>query len=164
MPKVAKKANIKSSAVEKTIDTAVSNMTQVCEDAAKAVADQTKEAKKLLLESRRASKKRATLMKRKKTATNRLKKDPTADNRKALKAVEKEIALVSKGLVKTRADKAAVTAELAALRANFKRVKTYLGVIGKADRALNQHKKRKPRAKKKVSLSVIGSEDLATAA
>ncbi len=164
MAKAVKKSIINSNAVEKTTDTSLSNLTKVCNDAVAAVEVKTKEAKKLATEIKRFSKKRAALMKRKKTATAKLKKDGGAESRKALKAVEKDIAQITKELNKLKPAKASVSEELVALKAGCKRVTAYVSAIEKADNILNKPVKKRKKAKKKPVISLVSTDPIADAA
>jgi regulator of replication initiation timing len=154
----AKKTLIKSSVVATTVDTSLSTMTKVCTDAAAAIDSISKEAKKLLLDNKRLSKKKSILLKRKKTVAGKLQKSPVADNRKMLKSIEKEIGVVSKDLEKVKSVKAKVTEELSSLRVNHKRLNAYLNAVKTTDRILNKPKAKKSKpTKKKAVLSVVSS-------
>jgi hypothetical protein len=98
----------------------------------------------------RLSKKRATLLKRKKLATTRVQKEPSADNNKALRDVKKELDSVTKELGKAKIVKDANNAELSDLRASLKRATAYRKGVAAADKVLNKPKK-KSRRKKAVS-------------
>jgi len=164
MAKTVKKVSVVSSlAVEKTIETSVGNLAKACSDAAAAVATKTKETSKLAAEIKRCSKKRVTLMKRKKIAANKLKKESSADNRKALKEVEKEITSVAKELGKFKPIKASVSEELTALKGHYKRVAAYVGAFEKADKILNKPKKKlkkRKKAKNNAVISLVSSDSL----
>lgn len=165
MAKAVKKSIIISSvAVEKTTDTSLSNLDKVCKDAAAAVETKTKEAKKLAIEIKRLSKKRAALMKRKKTAAAKLKKDAGAENRKVLKAVEKDIAQTAKELNKLKPAKVSVSEELVALKAGCKRVTAYVSAIEKTDKILNKPIKKRKKVKKKPVISLVSTDPIADAA
>ncbi|NOZ54883.1 MAG: hypothetical protein GXP08_17405 [Gammaproteobacteria bacterium] len=135
--------------MEKTISSSLDSLFSAFSNSADAVETLSKDAKKLALESKRLTKKRSALMKRKKIAAGKLKKSPDAANRKALKDVEKEIAGVTKLLDKVKPQKAASTEELMALKACFKKASAYMKSIEGADKTLNKPKKkiRKKRAK-----------------
>ena len=150
MAKKAKSSVAKSASVEKVIDNAMAALATAYSDGEKAVAALSKIAKKLTSEGKRLSKKRATLAKRKKTATAKVKKDGSADAKKLLKTTVKELNAVKKDAAKSTAAKAANAAELKGLKVSTKRTKAYLAVIAKADKVLNKpkKKKRKKRAKK----------------
>ncbi len=164
MAKAVKKSIINSIAVEKTTETSLSNLAKVCKDAVAAVATKTTEAKKLVTEIKRFSKKRVVLMKRKKTAATKLKKEGGAGNRKALKAVEKEIAQTAKELNKLKPAKTAVSEELVALKAGCKRLTAYVNAIEKADKTLNKPIKKRKKVKKKPVISLVSADPIADAA
>jgi len=153
MAKVAKKSTVKSSALEKTISTSIDSLSSAFSVSASAVETLSKDAKKLTLESKRLAKKRMMLMKRKKTAATKLKKTPDAANRKALKDVEKELAVVTKMIDKVKPQKTESAEELTALKACFRRVSAYMKSIEGADKVLNKPKKkvRKKRAKPRAA-------------
>jgi len=164
MAKAVKKSLISSNAVEKTTEASLINLAKVCNDAAAAIATKTKDTKKLAVEIKRFSKKRATLAKRKKSAATKLKKDKIAANRQALKEVEKELSQVDKDLNKLKPAKAAISEELAALKASYKRVSAYVSVIDKADKILNKPAKKRKKAKKKPVVTLVSDEPMANAA
>lgn len=153
MAKATKKSIVKSSALEKTISTSIDSLSSAFNVSADAVATLSNDAKKLTLEAKRLTKKRAILLKRKKTAATKLKKAPDAANRKALKDVEKEIAVITKLLDKVKPQKASSTEELTALKACFRKVSAYMKSIEGADKVLNKPKKkvRKKRAKPRAA-------------
>ncbi len=70
-------------------------------------------------------------------------------NKKAVAAVAKELNATKNALDKTRVSKAAVSAELAALKAAAKRLTAYTKAIAAADKVLNKPVKK--RKKKKVA-------------
>ena len=109
------------------------------------IAAATKQAKSYLAEAKRLGKKRTTLLKRKKSAAARLKKTTNADNRKAHKAIEKELTAVKKAIAKLTPVKSAHAIELASLKTTQKRINAYTGVLDKADKLLNKPKKKKPK-------------------
>jgi chemotaxis response regulator CheB len=150
MARSTQKKIIKNVAVEKTISTALSSLTSIKDDCAAAVVSRSNDAKKWLAESKKLTKKRATLMKRKKAAATRLKKNPNADNRKAVKAVEKELATIVKMIDKSKPQKQANADELAGLKANLKAVSAYLISIEKSRKALEKPKKSKKKPKRKA--------------
>ncbi len=143
-----KKTVVKSAVLSKKIESAIAALTEASEAGAKAIDVRGKEVKKLATAAKRLSKKRATLLKRKKTASNKLKSAPGVETRKALNAVVKELTAVSKQAPKARAVKAAAAAELAGLKSASKRVTAYVKSLEKADKLLNKPaKKRKKRRK-----------------
>lgn len=146
--KTKKKAVIKSSAVEKAIASSLENLTMALESTEKAIKERSATAKKLTSESKRLSKKRAILTRRKKTAKVKLTKTPDAANRKALKDVEKEIAVITKQITKSTPVKQENTSELASLKASHRQASAYVKGIQQADKVLAKPKKK--RRKKRV--------------
>jgi len=149
MPKSKKATVMKSAALEKLVSGSMNNLQVACDDGAKAVATRSSEAKKLLAESKRISKKRAILIRRKKTTALKLKKVADAATRKALREVEKELTAIKKMTDKVRIGKSALAEELKGLKENQRRAATYLKVIEKADKILNKPKKKKRRRRVK---------------
>ena len=146
MAKTAKKSIIKAGALDKIINSSTEALDKACNAASKAVAKKAAEAKKLTAEVKRHSKKKATLSKRKKTASTRQKKNPNAENRKAVTAVIKEIKSTGSALDKARASKAVTSTELSALKSAEKRLSAYTKAIAAADKVLNKPKKRRKKA------------------
>ncbi|MCW9025373.1 MAG: hypothetical protein OQK73_11940 [Gammaproteobacteria bacterium] len=151
--KAKAKKVVKNDAIEKSINVVMSTLSDAGVDCEKSILVCTKDAKSNLAASKRLSKKRAALSKRKRTTAARLKKTPNAENRKAAKAVEKELAAVKKEIDKLTPIKSANAAELAALKVTSRRINAYAGVLERADRVLNKPKKkrRKKRAAKKAA-------------
>jgi len=149
MPKSKKATVMKSAALEKLVSGSMDNLQVACDDGAKAIATRSGEAKKLLAESKRISKKRAVLIRRKKTTSMKLKKVADAATRKILRDVEKELAAIKKVGEKVRASKSSLAEELKGLKENQKRAAAYLKVIEKADKILNKPKKKKRRRRVK---------------
>jgi len=143
---------MKSAALEKLVSSSMNNLQVASDDGAKAIATRSGEAKKLLAESKRISKKRAILTKRKKTTSLKLKKVADAATRKILRDVEKELAAIKKMAEKVRISKTSLAEELKGLKENQKRAATYLNVIEKADKILNKPKKKKRRRRVKKAL------------
>jgi len=135
---VKAKPIVKAAALDKTINASTDSLTNACGNAATAITKKTDEAKKLMVEVKRHTRKKATLTKRSKTAAAKLKKDPNAANKKAVGAVAKEINSTKSALDKARANKAVVSTELAALRAASKRLNAYTKAITAADKVLNK--------------------------
>ena len=151
MAKAAKQSVVKSSSVATAITSGIENLTSAMGNAEKAVATRSKDAKKLAADSKKLGKKRAVLMKRKKIAATKLKKDPGADARKALKSVETDLATVKKEIEKITPMKTANSEELTGLKVGLKRAAAYIKGIDAADRVLNKKpKKAKSRKKAKV--------------
>ena len=143
----AKKSIAKSSAVDKLLAGAIDKLTEANAKCGKAVASRSKDAKKFATAVKRLAKRKATLLKRKKTASNRVKKDSNTDNKKALRAVIKDLAATNRDLGKARKVKAANTAELSPLKAANRRLTAYTKGIAAADKVINKPKK-KTRKKK----------------
>ena len=146
---VKKKPLIKSSMAKSKLETAVSVLSAACEEGNKAIIARAKDGKKNALLVSRLSKRRTALVKRKSAAAARLKKDASADNRKALNAVNKDIKSVSSELKKAKSVKDANNLELSGLRATLKSANAYMKAIAAADRVLNRPKKKR-RARKKA--------------
>ena len=155
MPSPKTKAIAKSNVLEKTITASVASLASACNQSAVAVDSLSKVAKTLAKESSRLNKKRAVLMKRKKTAAAKQKKNPNAENRKALQGVDKELTATSKEIAKVRPKKESNAVELKALRTWLQRASAYTKGIESADRVLNKPKKKARRkvAKKKADLN-----------
>lgn len=149
----SKKAVTKSAAVEKSLTSAIENLTAACVDGEKAIDVRSKESKKLALQVRKLSKKRTTLMRRKKAAAGKVRSAPSAEARKVLRDTTKEAALVGKELTKAKAEKSVVSTELAALKANQRIAGAYMKVIEKADKVLNKPKKKRKKRRAKKALS-----------
>ncbi len=149
MPKSKKATVMKSAVLEKLVSGSMNNLQVASDGGAKAIASRSAEAKKLLAESKRISKKRAILIRRKKTTSMKLKKVADAATRKILRDVEKELAAIKKVGEKVRASKTSLAEELKGLKENQKRAATYLNVIEKADKILNKPKKKKRRRRVK---------------
>ncbi len=139
---------IGSSAAEKAVNIAVSSLVDMATSTNNAIIILDKQNKKLAAEAKRLGKKRIMLMKRKKTAANKLKKDASAINKKDLKTVDNEIAATKKEAARITSQKTSVSVELTALKAVSKRAAAYNKAMGMMDRVLNKPKKK---AKKKKS-------------
>ena len=144
---------ITSGAAEKAVDSAVNSLADMAVSTYNATIVLDKENKKLAAEAKRLGKKRIMLLKRKKTAANKLKKDASAINKKGLKAVDNEIAAITKDAAKIRSQKTAVSAELSSLKTVSKRAAAYNKAVGMMDRVLNKPKKKS--AKKKVAKKAL---------
>jgi len=149
--KVANKKTITSASALKTIDGAITNLTAVVSSTASAIAELSKEKKTLLTAAKRLARKRATLVRKKKVAASKLKKDATAANKKLVDGLTKEIATIKKEALKVAAHKSRITEELAALKVSSKRVVAYAKAISAADKMLNKPKKKRRLSKKTVS-------------
>ncbi len=153
MAKTTKKSIIKSASVDAKISSAIESLMAASNDGNNAIAVRSKDGAKFAAEVKKLTKKRATLIKRKKTAATKVKKSPDAETRKALRTVEKDLASTKKDLDKSKVQKSANAGELASLKAGQRKVAAYLKVIGQADKVLNKPKKkaRKKPAKKAVA-------------
>lgn len=138
---------------EKSVNAALESLTDMLAASAKAVIAVGKENKTLAAAAKRLSKKRAALTKKKKNASARVKKEANADNKKALKAIVKELTSVKNEASKIATKKTAVLAELNGLKTVSKRAAAYTKAIDSADKVLNKpkKKKRKKKAVKKVA-------------
>jgi len=144
---VSKKKIIKNAALAKVIDSSLSNLEAATANGAKALAVATKNSKQSSAEGKRLSKKRITLIKRRKTASAKVKKDPIAANKKALNAVDKELAAIRKAAAKNKLVRVANFEELSGLRVSCRRLSAYSKAIAAADKALNKPKKKTRRRK-----------------
>ena len=140
-----KRAIAKSTAVTKNIETALAALGAACVAGDRAVATRSKGGKSLTATTKRLSRKRAILTKRKRTSAKRAKAAPSGETRKALRAVAKELATTKSQLDKTRAAKGANAVELAALKAAQRRTNAYAKAIVQAEAALNKRAKRRKR-------------------
>jgi hypothetical protein len=136
-----RKTVAKSAAVERNLEAAMVKLAAACKDGDSAVTVRSKTNKKLTAEVKRLTKKRGVLTRRKKTASARVKKSPSGETRRALRAVVRELETVKKAQAKAKAAKAANREELIALKAAQKRANAYKRVIAQADKALNKRKK-----------------------
>ena len=144
---VNKKPVIKNAALVKMIDTSLTNLEAATVNGVKALALATKNSKQLSAEGRRLSKKRVTLIKRRKTAAAKVKKDPVAANRNALKAVDKDLVAIRKHAAKNKIVKAAGLEELSGLRVSCRQLVAYSKALTTADKVLNKPKKKVRRRK-----------------
>lgn len=139
----AKRTIAKSAAVTKNIETALASLGTACVAGDSAVARRGKDGKSLAAATKRLSRKRAILAKRKKSSAKRAKASPSGETRKALRAVIKELATTKTQLVKARAAKGVNAVELAALKAAQRRASAYAKAIAQAERSLNKSTKRR---------------------
>jgi len=153
MPKEKRKPVVKFAALEKSIESSIGALKDVYDSGAAALEVRAKEKRHLLTESKRLTKKKTILLKKKRAAAAKLQKSPDAETRKTLKVVEKELAVVSKTLVKTNAEKTTIAQELAGLKVHLKRATEYLKGVSLADKALN-----KPQKRKKLQSNTVVSE------
>lgn len=134
--------------MDKLIQSAVGNMEVALGSGVDAINVLDKEVKSLNTQAARLRKKRVILLKRKKATTGKLKKSPSAELRKLLRDVERELASTRKELTKVTSVKDAAAGELGALKGNFKKVSAYAKAIEKADKVLNKPAKKKKRKKR----------------
>lgn len=130
----AKKTPAKSSFVEKTLQSALEKLAVASAAVDKAVTIRARDAKKLATATKRLTKRKTMLGKRRKSAAARARKSPSGETRQALRAVAKELASTVKELAKTQALKAANGSELALLRSAQRRTKGYRRGIAQVDR------------------------------
>ena len=141
-----KRTIAKSAGVTKNIEKALAALGTACVAGDSAVARRSKDGKSLAVTTKRLSRKRAILAKRKQLSAKRAKAAPSGETRKALRAVIKELATTKTQLVKARAAKGANAVELAALKAAQRRANAYAKAIAQAEASLNKPSKgrRKP--------------------
>lgn len=137
----ASRSIAKSEFVERNLELALAKLTVAAAAGERAVSVRSRDAKKAAVAVKRLAKRRATLVKRRKSAKTRASRSPGADTRKALRAVVRELAGTSKALTKARAVKAAGATELKALKAAQRRASGYRRAIAKIDRALRRGKR-----------------------
>lgn len=134
----SKRAVAKSAAVTKNIEAALTSLGIACAAGDSAVAKRGKDGKSLAVATKRLSKKRAVLAKRKVLSAKRAKAAPSGETRKALRAVIKELTTTKTQLVKARAAKVANAVELAALKAAQRRANAYAKAIAQAEKSLSK--------------------------
>jgi len=137
-----KKPVIKNTALVRVIDTSLANLETATTNGVKALALALKKSKQSATEGKRLNRKRVTLIKRRITAGNKAKKNPDAANKKALTAVNRELAAIRKAAAKNKIVKAANFEELSGLRVSCRRLAAYMKTLTAADRALNKPKKK----------------------
>ena len=138
-----KRTIAKSAAVTKNIETALASLGTACVAGDSAVARRGKDGKSLAATTKRLSRKRAVLTKRKRLSAKRAKAAPSGETRKALRAVTKELATTKTQLVKARAVQGVNAVELAALKAAQRRASAYAKAIAHAEKSLNKPTKRR---------------------
>lgn len=153
MAKAKTKAVVKGASIGKIVASSIESLMSVNDECVKALDSRSKEAKKNTAESKKLAKKRVTLVKRKKTAAAKLKNDPSAANKKAVKDVEKELAEVVKLSAKLKPAKQTNAEELAELKASAKALSAYVKAIAKVDKVLNKPKKKQKRKKRKAKVA-----------
>jgi hypothetical protein len=132
----AKRAIAKSDFVEKNLATALERLAVAAAAGEKAVAIRQRDGKKLTLAVKRLAKRRGALLKRKKLAAKRARKNPSGETRRALKSTIRELTTTTGALVKARAAKLANATEFAALRTASRRATGYSRAIALVDRRL----------------------------
>jgi prophage DNA circulation protein len=132
----AKRTIAKSAAVTKSIEAALASLGTACVAGDSAVAKRGKDGKSLAAATKRLSKKRAVLAKRKVLSAKRAKASPSGETRKALRAVIKELATTKSQLLKARTAKGINAVELSALKAAQRRASAYAKAIAQAERSL----------------------------
>jgi hypothetical protein len=138
-----KRAITKSAVVTKNIETALAALGTACVAGDHALATRSRDGKSLAATTKRLSKKRAILVKRKRMSAKRSKAAPSGETRKALRAVVKELADTKTRLVKAKAAKGANAVELTALKAAQRRARAYAKAIVQAEAALAKPAKRR---------------------
>jgi hypothetical protein len=128
----------KSAAVTKNIEAALASLGAACVAGDRAVATRSKDAKSLAAATKRLSRKRAVLIKRKRVSAKRAKATPSGETKKALRAVLKELATTKSQLGKARTAKGVNAVELAALKAAQRRATAYAKAIAQADKSLGE--------------------------
>ncbi len=139
---------VKSAIAHKTIEQSIANVASVTGHLNKAVDTTSKTAKQLATESKRLGKKRGSLLKKKKIASNKVKKEGGAAHKKALRDIEKELVGVKKSVAKTSSEKSAINEELTELKKLQKRASAYIKAITGIEKALNKPAKKR---RKKMS-------------
>ncbi|MFO0737497.1 MAG: hypothetical protein U0270_16515 [Labilithrix sp.] len=127
----------KSTAVTKNIEAALDSLGTACEAGDRAVARRTKDGKSFAAATKRLSKKRAVLIKRKRLSAKRAKASPSGETRRALKAVIKELASTKSKLLKAREVQSINAAELTALKSAQRRAAAYAKAILQAEASLS---------------------------
>ena len=143
-----KKTVVKNSSIVSAIDNSVYNLEVALDKADRAVTVKSAESKKLLTETRRLKKRRATLMGKKKRATTANRKNSTGDSRKLLRSVTSELAATNKLLVKATATRQAVLEELSGLKDSQKMLAAYVKGINAANRAIAKTRKKRRSGRK----------------
>ena len=134
----SKRAIAKSAAVTKSIETALASLGTACVAGDSAVAKRGKDGKSLAAATKRLSRKRAILAKRKQLSAKRAKKTPSGETRKALRSVIKELKTTKVQLGKARTAKGINAVELAALKIAQRRATAYAKAIAQVDRSLEK--------------------------
>lgn len=142
---MAKKRRViaKSAAVVKNIETSLAALGMAVVAGDHAVTTRSKDGKGLASTTKRLSKKRAALVKRKRLSAKRAKASPSGETRRALRSVVKELATTKVQLVKAKAAKSVNAVELAALKAAQRRASAYAKAVAQAEAALDKPSKRR---------------------
>jgi uncharacterized protein YcfJ len=138
-----KRAIAKSEAVTKNIEAALTALGAACVAGDRAVAVRSKDGKGLAATTKRLSRKRAALTKRKRLAAKRAKAAPSGETAKALRVVIRELAATKSLLVKASAAKSANAVELAALKVAQRRAGAYAKAIVGAEAVLSRPAKKR---------------------
>lgn len=138
-----KKSVTRNSVIAKTLESSVSNLVDALEKVDKAVTIRSSQSKKMMNETRRLKKRRLTQAGKKKRATVAVKKNSSADTRKALRSITSELSATKKALVKATAARQAVLEELSGLKESQKKLRVYVKGISVADRRMARPKRRR---------------------
>ena len=141
----AKKAkpNVKNSSAAKLVDSSIENLVSTDTQVNKAVTAISKEVKTLGKSIKTLSNKRKALTKKRIAAAKKTKKEPNAVNKKAGKAIVREIDINKKESTKLTAKKTILSDELKGLRITQKRTSLYLKAVAAADKVIAKPKKKK---------------------
>jgi len=134
----SRKSIAKSDFVQRNLEAGLEKLAVASAAGDRAVAVRGKDAKKLGATVKRLAKRKASALRRKKTAAKRARKSPSGETRRALKAAVRELATVNTQLGKARTVKAANAVEYAALRLAQRRATGYQRAIAQIDRALRR--------------------------
>lgn len=138
-----KKSVTRNSVIAKTLESSVSNLVDALEKVDKAVTIRSSQSKKMMNETRRLKKRRLTQVGKKKRATVAVKKNSSADTRKALRSITSELSATKKALVKATVARQAVLEELSGLKESQKKLRAYVKGISVADRRMARPKRRR---------------------
>lgn len=133
---------IKNSALTKVIVSSLTNLEAATIAGSKALLHATKKSKQSSTEGKRISKKRITLIKRRKAAATKSRNNPIAANKKALNIIDKELADTRKAAAKNKSARAVLFEELSGLRINCRRLIAYNKALTVTDKILNKPKKK----------------------
>ena len=134
----AKRSIAKSDFVERNLELALAKLAVASAASDRAVAVRGREGKKNAAAVKRLAKRRAGLLKRRKSAKTRARRSPSAENRKTVRQVIKELAGVTKALAKARTVKQTGATELVALKSAHRRATGYRRAIAAIDRSLRR--------------------------